>query len=388
MNPQSITKILDLAKRARKKGLVLNPLFAGDAGLGKSFICQQWAEKQKETNPKFGFIDLRPAFYEGPDLIGFPEIREDAHGRPRTYHNLPAFWPTEGEGLLLIEEVNRANPSTMNCLMQLLTDRKIGDYTLPEGWIIAGCINDGSGYDVNGMDTALTNRFEVYDIIYDSKAHLEFLNYAKESNWHPSVIAFLNSGMWTYVKSESVGEKDKYISPRTLNKLNNIEQSGAQDDRELHFNAVAAILGSNVGKAYHTFVFEQRPVLVEELIKTPEEGLARLKQQSDPGIYRGDLIDVTIKSMIDHMTKELETNPSLKEFTFPESTLLKVALIIPTDQSISLLEQYVVTHPDPNYNLAPLVEKCPELREVIRATKNRLVAEDVPETEKKGKKKK
>lgn len=389
MNPQSIPKVLDLALNARKKGLILNPLFAGEAGLGKSFICQQWVKKQQEKNPSFGFLDLRLAYYEGPDLIGFPEIRKDESGRPRTFHNLPSFWPTTGEGLLLLEEPNRANQSVMNCIMQLLTDRKIGDYKLPDGWIIAGCINDGSGYDVNGMDTALTNRFEVYDIVYDSKAHLDFLSYAKDSNWHPSVIAFLNSGMWTYAKSDMIGDKDKYIAPRTFQKLNNAEQSGLQDDRDLHFNTTASILGANIGKAYHTFVFEQRPVLVEELLKSTEEALARLKQQNDPKTYRGDLVDVTIKSVLDHMTKERETNPNLKEFTFPEEILIKIALIIPADQSVTLLEQYVVTHPDKDYNVQHIWDKYPEIKEVIRTAKHRSTMTDKTEEENtKGKKKK
>jgi len=207
---RNIDKILDYTLKARQLGLKVIPLFTGEAGLGKSFKCQQWVEEQRKRNPDFGFFDFRAAYYEGPDVIGFPSI-EVINGRGRQVNNLPNFWPTEGEGLILIEEPNRGNQSIMNCLMQVLTDRKIGEYTLPDGWIIASCINPETGYDVNTMDPALKNRFEEYEISYDHEA---FMTYVKASNWHPHVVSFLNSGTWAYAKSGEIAPTDKYISPR------------------------------------------------------------------------------------------------------------------------------------------------------------------------------
>src|ERR1051325_4787660 len=97
MKPSNISVIMDLALSARQQGEVFNPLFTGEAGLGKSQIVQQWVKKQRERNPKFGFVDLRIAYMEAPDLIGFPETEKDKNGTVRTCHRLPEFWPTEGE---------------------------------------------------------------------------------------------------------------------------------------------------------------------------------------------------------------------------------------------------------------------------------------------------
>jgi hypothetical protein len=120
MKPTSIFQILDLAQEARKKGEVFNPIFTGEAGLGKSQICQQWVKQQRKTDPNFGFIDLRIAYMEAPDLIGLPENELAEDGIKVTSHYLPDFWPRNpnSRGLLLLEEPNRGTTGVMNCLIQ------------------------------------------------------------------------------------------------------------------------------------------------------------------------------------------------------------------------------------------------------------------------------
>ncbi|CAM6003929.1 unnamed protein product [Sphagnum balticum] len=89
MKPSHIMTIMDTALAARKAGEVMNPLFTGEAGLGKSQICQQWVKKQREKNPNFGFVDLRIAYMEAPDLIGFPETDKDKNGIVRNLSSSP-----------------------------------------------------------------------------------------------------------------------------------------------------------------------------------------------------------------------------------------------------------------------------------------------------------
>jgi len=227
----NIGLVLDLAYAARQADEIFNPLFTGEAGLGKSQVCQQWVKKKTKENPKFGFIDLRIAYMEAPDLIGFPEVFE-VNGVRRTVHELPDFWPTEGEGLLLLEEPNRGTTGVMNCLMQILTDRKVHKYTLPPGWIIAACINpEGAEYDVNNMDAALKDRFEEYEIEFD---HQSFSEYIDAANWDNRVQSFVNSGFWIYKTPKELGPEGSYISPRTWSKMNAAEKAGVHKARSLH----------------------------------------------------------------------------------------------------------------------------------------------------------
>lgn len=334
MKPSHITTILDMAFEARKQGEVMNPMFTGEAGLGKSQICQQWVKQQQKRNPKFDFVDLRIAYMEAPDLIGFPETAKDKNGVVRTCHRLPEFWPTEGEGLILLEEPNRGTTGVMNCLMQILTDRKIHNYTLPEGWIIAACINpDSSEYDVNTMDTALKDRFEEYEIDYDPMTFISFMN---DQDWNESIQRFVGDAIWIYKTSKELGAGGKYISPRTWSKIQAAEKAGVRKQRNLHRIMIGAILGKDIGNEYHKYCYDQAPVTASDILKDKSAALAKLKEHSHPDTYKGDMIGATIESIIKVYGG---TKKDCKADQIDEDTMAEVAKILPADLSVGLIKQ-------------------------------------------------
>lgn len=335
MKPSNIFSIMDVATEARNLGQVFNPLFTGEAGLGKSQIVQQWVKKQKERNSNYGFLDLRIAYMEAPDLIGFPETEKDADGAVRTKHRLPEFWPTDknSEGLILLEEPNRGTTGVMNCLMQLLTDRKIHNYELPKGWVIAGCVNpDSSEYDVNTMDAALKDRFEHFEVEFD---HISFLDFMDSSSWHEGVQMFVGSGIWTYKTTKELGKDGQYISPRTWSKVNAAELSGIHKNRQLHRIVVCSILGRDIGNEYHKFRFEQAPVTAQDILKDPDAAFIRLRSQSDPQTYQGDMIAATVESIEKHYGG---FKKDCKSDQIDEDTMAEVAKIIPADHAVNLIK--------------------------------------------------
>lgn len=334
MKPSHILTIMDTALAARKAGEVMNPLFTGEAGLGKSQICQQWVKEQRKRNPNFGFVDIRIAYMEAPDLIGFPETAKDENGLVRTCHRLPEFWPTEGEGLILLEEPNRGTTGVMNCLMQVLTDRKIHNYTLPDGWLIAGCINpDSSEYDVNAMDTALKDRFEEYEIEYDALTFMEFMDNA---NWNESIQRFIGDAIWLYKTSKELGQGGKYISPRTWSKVQAAEKAGVRNNRQLHRIVVSSILGKDIGNEFHKYCYDQAPVTAHELLKDPKGALAKLKEHSHPDTYKGDMLASTVESV----TKAYGgAKKDCKPDQVDEDLMAQVAKIIPSDYAVNLIKQ-------------------------------------------------
>jgi hypothetical protein len=333
MKPSNIPVVLDMAYEARKLGEVMNPLFTGEAGLGKSQLCQQWVKKQQEHNPKFGFIDLRIAYMEAPDLIGFPETAKDHSGNIRTCHRLPEFWPTEGEGLILLEEPNRGTTGVMNCLMQILTDRKIHNYTLPAGWLMAGCINpDSSEYDVNSMDAALKDRFEEYEVEYDYMSFMEFMD---KNDWVESIQRHIGDALWLYKTSKELGQGGKYISPRTWSKVNAAERAGIRKNRNLHRLVVCSILGKDIGNEYHKNCYDQAPVTASDVIKDKAAALKKLKDQSDPNNYKGDMIAATVESI----TKAYGgAKKDCKPDQIDEDTMAEIAKILPSDQAVNLIK--------------------------------------------------
>ena len=367
MKPTMIYQVLDLALEARKKGEIFNPLFTGHAGLGKSAICQSWVKKQRERNENFGFIDLRIAYLEGPDLIGLPVIIDAMVGgksMKRTLSALPDFWPTEGEGLLLLEEPNRGNTAVLNCLMQVLTDRKVHNYGLPEGWIIASAINpDSAEYDVNSMDAALRDRFEEFEIEY---GHQDFLDYIEDHKWSESIEVFVKQGMWIYKTPEAIGDKGHYVSPRTWSKLNAAEVAGLKSNRALHRITCYSVLGKNVGNEYHKFCYDEAPVMAQDLVGPGlNAALKKLKQQSDPNNYKGELISATIESIVKAYGGE-----KAKADEIDEKTLVEVLKIIPADQGLNLIKECalkVADHDIPKF-FKSFMAKYPELTDILKSS--------------------
>lgn len=335
MKPSNIFTIMDTAAEARKLDQPFIPLFTGEAGLGKSQIVQQWVKKQKQRNPNFGFLDLRIAYMEAPDLIGFPETERDEFNQMRTKHRLPEFWPTDpnSEGLILLEEPNRGTTGVMNCLMQLLTDRKVHNYELPKGWLIAGCVNpDSSEYDVNTMDAALKDRFEDFEVEFD---HVAFLDFMDAAGWHESVQMFVGSGIWTYKTTKEIGKDGKYISPRTWSKVNAAELAGINKNRQLHRLTVQSILGKDIGNEYHKFCYDSAPVTAQDLLKDKKAALKRLEDQSDPSKYQGDMIAATVESIEKHYGG---LQKDCKADQIDEETMAEVAKIIPADHAVNLIK--------------------------------------------------
>lgn len=333
MKPSNIPAVLDLAYKSRLQGRAINPIFTGEAGLGKSEITQAWVKTQQKRNPEFGFVDLRIAYMEAPDLIGFPSEGVDKNGLARTMHLLPEFWPTEGEGLILLEEPNRGTTGVMNCLMQLLTDFKVHNYNLPKGWMIASCINpDSSEYDVNTMDAALKDRFVEFEVEFD---HIAFIDFMDASNWHDSVQMFVGSGIWTYKSTKEIGKDGKYISPRTWSKVNAAEMAGVNQTRALHRLTVQSILGKDIGNEYHKFCYDSAPVTAQDLLKDPKAAMKRLESMSDPQTYQGDMIAATVES-IEKYYGGLKKD--CKSDQIDEDTMAAVAKIIPADHAVNLIK--------------------------------------------------
>lgn len=349
MKVTRILDILDIAWEARMQGRVWNPLFISEAGLGKSALCRQWVQQMREKYGTFGFLDLRLAYYEGPDFVGMPkdELVDEIW---RTISCLPEFWPADpnSKGLILLEEPNRGNDMIMNCLMQMLTDREIGHkYKIPEQWIIAGAINpEGAQYSVNAMDAALKDRFEPFHIDYDYQT---FMNYIEKKEWHKNVTSFVSTGEWVYKSPDKIKKGGRYISPRTWEKMNTAELSGASEgkgSRQIHRIICTETLGKDIGDMYYKNSWDDAPILARDLLADLPKALKKIRAQSKAGdSYAGDKISVTIDDIVKHYGGWYEgrmvdgKEVQREENKIDEPTMAKVAKEIPKDLSLVLIKE-------------------------------------------------
>lgn len=352
MKPGNIFQIMNLARKARQNGEMFNPVFVSAPGLGKTEIIQQWCV---ENN--LPFVVFTSALYEAPDVKGFPIVNV-IEGRQRQTTAIPDWWPNSGEGVVILEEINRGTTSIMNCLMSL-TDKRRGfdGYKLPEGWIVCGAINHESElYDVNTMDTALKDRLEFFDVNYDKK---EFQGFMKKNKWHNDIQMFVESNVWTYTKPEDMGEisGSKYIAPRTLSKMNAVLISEDPKATDMELIIYESVLGKNVGRTFFQFRNDEQPVLYKDICKNPEKAFAKLRQFSDPANYKAGHISLTVKDIVENHDIE-------------DKLLVKVLLNIPADIGPSFVSELEYKRKDPTL-LNRLVKDYPEVKKYFREVLNK-----------------
>jgi hypothetical protein len=175
----------------------ITPWVWGHRGMGKSSTVKQLAEAKR-----WGWRDMRASQLESSDFRGLPdkvdgrtvyyppedlpfgEFKclecEAAHG-PCTFGEngsyadspaMPSSCPAGhanrdgktvivlNEGLLFLDELNRADDDVLQASFQLVLDRCIGRYKLPTGWTVVAAGNYSEGYSVNNFnDPAFLDRF-------------------------------------------------------------------------------------------------------------------------------------------------------------------------------------------------------------------------------------
>ena len=96
------------------------------------------------------------------DLKGIPFLKEN-----EAIWAAPNFLPRPDAkgGILFLDELNSAPPSVQAAAYQLILDRRIGEYTLPENWSIVAAGNRESDRGVtHKIPSPLANRFVHFEM--------------------------------------------------------------------------------------------------------------------------------------------------------------------------------------------------------------------------------
>jgi hypothetical protein len=177
MNPEDLKNYLD---RLIANDLKISTMIWGAPGIGKSSIVKQLA-----ITHQLEFIDLRLSQLAPTDLRGLPVAEA---GVSKWFP--PEFLPQQGQGILFLDEINMAPPAMQGMAQQLILDRRVGSYVVPEGWFVWAAGNrkeDRAG--VYDMPAPLANRFLHLQVEPDFAS---FKAYALESGIHEQIIAFLS----------------------------------------------------------------------------------------------------------------------------------------------------------------------------------------------------
>ena len=183
MRPAQITTVLDLEFLSTDEGHHTPVMLWGPPGVGKSQIISQIAQKHDVE-----VIDIRLSQMEPSDLRGIP-FRSEAH----VDWAIPSILPNNerhGEkGILFLDEITSAPPSVSAAAYQLILDRKLGEYEVPEGWAIFAAGNRQGDRGVTyTMPAPLANRFSHFEL----ETHLDdWVAWAYKNHIDERIIAFL-----------------------------------------------------------------------------------------------------------------------------------------------------------------------------------------------------
>jgi hypothetical protein len=171
------------AREILEKALDLDiPLMLwGPPGVGKSTLVAETAGKRK-----LPVCDLRLAQLDATDLRGLPVPDHDSK---QLVWYPPAFLPREGEGVLFLDEIDKAPALVKNAALQLVLDRRVGDYQLPPGWRVAAAGNREEDDALSStLGSALANRMLHVEVDPDMDT---WAAWAKENDISEDIIAFL-----------------------------------------------------------------------------------------------------------------------------------------------------------------------------------------------------
>jgi MoxR-like ATPase len=183
MRPSHIETILDREFSAAAEGSHTPVMLWGPPGVGKSQIIAGIARAHGVA-----LIDLRLSQMEPTDLRGIP-----FRAGERVEWSVPSMLPDaarHGErGILFLDEITSAPPTVTAAAYQLILDRRLGEYRVPEGWAIFAAGNRQGDRGVTYvMPAPLANRFTHYEV----EPHLDdWVAWAHRHAIDPRIIGFL-----------------------------------------------------------------------------------------------------------------------------------------------------------------------------------------------------
>jgi hypothetical protein len=214
----------------------------GATGVGKSNIVGQIAAMRKEQ-----LCDIRAVLLDSVDLRGLPRIKGD-----KTIWVPPAFLPREGTGILFLDELPSAPQMVQAACYQLVLDRKLGEYTLPDGWSVIAAGNPAGEKGVHfAMPRPLRNRFIHLSLEPDLD---EWCLWGLQKVRH-DIVAFLRFRRELFFQPGQPAD-NAWTSPRTWemasNALDGLIASGAS--KEVVFAVLSGTIGEGTAGEFTAFM--------------------------------------------------------------------------------------------------------------------------------------
>ena len=218
---------------------IKRPIFVwGGPGIGKSEVIHQIAK-----NIDAHVIDIRLSLWEPTDIKGIPYFNSKENNMVWAQ---PSELPTKAEAkkhkniVLFLDEMNSAAPSVQAAAYQLILNRKVGQYELPDNVLICAAGNrEADKGVVYRMPAPLANRF----IHLEMKPEFDdWFEWAVEHNIHKDVVGYLTFSKKDLYDFDPKSPSRSFATPRSWSFVSEL----LSDD--LDENTVTDLVSGAVGE--------------------------------------------------------------------------------------------------------------------------------------------
>lgn len=245
MRPTHLFIVLDKEFHGAIDGQHTPVMLWGPPGVGKSQIVAQVAQRNHVP-----VIDIRLSQMEPSDLRGIP-FRIDQ----TVEWAVPAMLPNKqrhGEqGILFLDEITSAAPSVSAAAYQLILDRRLGNYEVPNGWAILAAGNRQGDRGVTyTMPAPLANRFSHYEVDVNLD---DWVAWAYANEIDERIIAFLRFRPDLIFEFDPAQNPMAFPSPRSWEFAHRALQKFS-DQGEVLLETLQACVGPAAGVEINAFI--------------------------------------------------------------------------------------------------------------------------------------
>jgi hypothetical protein len=241
---------------------VKRPIFLwGPPGIGKSELVEGI------TNDLGGVMyDLRLGQMEPTDIRGIPFYNKDTGMMDWA---APVDLPDEATAsqypivVLFLDEMNSAAPSVQSAAYQLILNRRIGKYKLPDNVVMVAAGNRESDKGVTfRMPTPLANRFIHQEMKVDFASWQEW---AVQNKIHKDVVGYLSFAKQDLYDFDAKSASRAFATPRSWSFVSQLLDDSVED--ETLVNLIAGTVGEGLAVKFmaHRKVASKMPNPVDIL---------------------------------------------------------------------------------------------------------------------------
>ena len=268
MRPAQLLTMMDTEFTSTYSGHHTPVMLWGAPGVGKSQMVEQIASRHGVP-----LVDIRLSQMEPSDLRGIP-FRVGEHVEWATPAMLPDLERHGPSGIMFLDEITSAPPSVSAAAYQLILDRRLGEYRVPQGWAIFAAGNRQGDRGVTyTMPAPLANRFSHFEVDVNLD---DWVAWAYDFGIDERIIGFLRFRPELLFDFDPAHNPVAFPSPRSWEFAHRALQK-FDGSREMLLGSLQACVGPAAGIELSAFVenLDQLPdidaILRGETVTVPKE---------------------------------------------------------------------------------------------------------------------